>query len=224
MPRLLSFAQCRLSLFITGLLLILGVSSCGISEQVQQAKAFKDAEIRLASVEQATVAGIDVLQIRKVSDLSTLNQARLAAAYASGNLPLRMRLNLEIRNPNDEMAALNGLDYIALIDGKQVATGRTTERIEVSPNGGVALAPITLESNLRDALGEQSGESLANFAFGLADRSQEPMRLTLRLKPTFITSGGRSISPTGYINVNKEFTARQALNAVDQRDSLKRRP
>lgn len=224
MPRFPSPAQYRLSLFVASLAFLLGVSSCGIGEQVQQAKAFKDAEIRLASVEQATVAGIDVLQIRKISDLSTLNQARLAAAYASGNLPLRMLVNLEIRNPNDEMAALNGLDYIALVDGKQLATGRTTQRIEVAPNGGVAVAPITLESNLREALGEQSVESLADFVFGLADRNQEQMRLTLRLKPTFITSSGRSISPPGYINVNKEFTARQALDAVDRRDSLKRRP
>lgn len=224
MPRFLTSAQYYVLLLVTSLVCLLGINSCGISEQVQQAKAFKDAEIRLASVEQATVAGIDVLKVRKVSDLSMLNQARLAAAYASGNLPLRMLVNLEIRNPNDEMAALNGLDYIALLDGKQIATGRTTQRIEVAPNGGVALAPVTLESNLRDALGEQSGESLANFAFGLSDRGEDPMRLTLRLKPTFITSGGRSISPTGYIDVNKEFTARQAMDAIHQRDSLKRQP
>ena len=216
--------QNKFSPVLAGLLLILGLSRCGISEQVQQAKAFKDADIRLASVEQATVAGIDVLKVRQPGDISTLDKARLAAGYASGNLPLRMRLNLEIRNPNYEMAALNELDYIALIDGKQVATGRTTERIEVAPNGGVAIAPLTLESNLREAMGEQSGESLINFALGLADRDQQPMRLTLRLRPTFITNSGRRIAPAGYINVDKEFKASDVINAVDKRDSLNRRP
>lgn len=224
MSRSVYSKQYRFLLASAGLFLTLGLSCCGISEQVQQAKAFKDADIRLASIEQATVAGVDVLHIRKASDLSIIDQARLATSYASGNLPLRMRVNLEVRNPNDETAALNELDYIALIDDKQVATGHTTERIEVAPNGGLATVPVTMESNLHEVLGKQSGESLTDFVLGLADNNQQPMRLTLRLRPTFITSNGRRIAPTGYINVNKDFTATQVIDAVNRRDSLNRRP
>ncbi|UOQ78017.1 hypothetical protein MUN84_05190 [Hymenobacter sp. 5516J-16] len=86
------------------------------------------------------------------------------------------------------------------------------------------LAPVTLESNLHDMLGEQTGESLANFALGLADRNQQSMRLTLRLKPSSVTSAGRRISPSGDVTVDKDFTARQALNAVNRRNSLQQRP
>jgi hypothetical protein len=218
-----SFHSYRFPLPFFGLLLLLAGSGCGISEQVQQAKAFKNAQIRLASVEQATVAGIDVTQIRQPSDVSTVDKARLVAAYAAGNVPLRMRVNLEIRNPNDEMAALNELDYIALIDGKEVAKGRSTERIEVAP-GGTTLAPVTLESNLRDAVSEQSGDALANLVLGLADRDRQPLRLTMRVRPTFVTSSGRRITPAGYINVDKEFTTSDVLDAIDRRDSLKTRP
>ena len=203
---------------------VAGLSSCGISEQVQQAKAFKGVDVRLVGVEQATLAGIDVTQVRKAGDLSTVQKAALLAGYASRNLPLRMRVNLEFRNPNDETAALNELDYIALLDGKQVATGRTTQRIEVAPNGGVTTAPVTLESNLRDAIGDQTDESLANFALGLADGDRQPVRLTLRLKPTFITNRGRRISPGGYVTVDKEFKATDLLDAAARRDSVKSRP
>ncbi|WP_426492137.1 LEA type 2 family protein [Hymenobacter sp. 102] len=213
----------RLPLALLGLLLILGLSRCGISEQVQQAKAFKNAQFRLASVQQATMAGVDVTQVRRPGDLSTVDKARLASAYATGNLPLRMLVNLEIRNPNDETAALNELDYIALIDGKQVATGRTTQRIEVAPNG-TTLAPVTVESNLREAMGERSAEALADLVLGLADRDRQPLRLTMRVRPTFITSNGRRIAPAGYVDVNKDFTAGEVLDALDRRDSLKTRP
>ncbi|SMB98989.1 hypothetical protein SAMN00120144_3792 [Hymenobacter roseosalivarius DSM 11622] len=213
----------RLLFLTAALLFVISLSQCGVSEQVQQAKAFEGAQFRLVSVEQATLAGIDVTRVRGAGDLSTVDRARLAVAYATGNLPLRMRVNLEVRNPNDETAALNAFDYIALIDGKQVATGRTTERIEVAPKG-VTLAPINLESNLRESMGEQSGEALANLALGLADRDRQPLRLTLRLKPTFVTSSGRTISPPGYVTVDKEFTASEVLDAVDRRDSLSRRP
>jgi hypothetical protein len=201
-----------------------GLSSCGISEQVQQAKAFKGVDVRLLNIEQASIAGIDVTKVRQTGDLTTLQKAALLAGFASRNLPLRMRANLEFRNPNDETAALNEFDYIALIDGKEVAKGRNTQRIEVPANGGVTTAPINVESNLRDALGDQTEESLADFILGLADYDRQPLRLTLRLKPTFITSSGRRISPGGYTTVDKEFRATDLLNEAARRDTVRRRP
>ena len=202
----------------------LGLSSCGISEQVQQAKAFKGVDVRLVNIKQATLAGIDVTTVRAASDLTTMQKAALLAGYASRNLPLRMRANLEFRNPNNETAALNEFDYIALIDGKEVAKGRTIQRIEVPANGGITTAPINLESNLRDALGDQTEASLADFVLGLADGDRQPVRLTLRLKPTFITSSGRRISPGGYTTVDKEFRATDLLDAAARRDTVRRRP
>jgi hypothetical protein len=72
---------------------------------------------------------------------------------------------------------------------------------------------------LRETLGDQTGESLANFALGLADRDRQPLRFTLKLKPTFITKSGRRISPPGYSKVEKEFTPAQALDAVSRPDA-----
>jgi hypothetical protein len=207
---------------VTGLLAVASLSQCGIQEQVQQAKAFKNVDVRLASVDQATVGGVNVLNLRQAGDLGTAERALLAAAATAGNLPLRMRVNLEFRNPNSETAALNEFDYIALIDDKEVAKGHTNQRIEVPASGGMVMAPVLIESDLRKAMGEQSGESLANFALGLTDRDREPLRFTLKLKPTFITSSGKRISPPGYSKVEKEFTAAQALEAVSRPDSVRR--
>jgi len=207
---------------VAGLVAVASLSQCGIHEQVQQAKAFKNVDVRLASIDQATVAGVNVLSMRKAPDLGTAERALLLTALTAGNVPLRMRANLEFRNPNTETAALNEFDYIALIDGKEVAKGRTSQRIEVPANGGVATAPVVVQSNLRDALGKRTGESLADFVLGLTDRDQEPLRFTIKIKPTFITSSGKRISPPGYSKVEKEFTAYQALDAATRPDSLRR--
>jgi hypothetical protein len=204
---------------VAGVLAVASLSQCGISEQVQQAKAFKNVDVRLASVDQATVGGVNVLNLRQAGDLGTAERALLAAAATAGNLPLRMRVNLEFRNPNSETAALNEFDYIALIDGKEIAKGHTNQRIEVPANGGLVMAPVEVQSNLREAFGDQSGESLANFALGLTDRDREPLRFTLKIKPTFITSSGKRISPPGYSKVEKEFTAAQALDAATRPDA-----
>jgi hypothetical protein len=207
---------------VAGLVAVACFSQCGIQEQVQQAKAFKNVDVRLASVDQATVGGVNVLNLRQAGDLGTAERALLVAAATAGNLPLRMRVNLEFRNPNSETAALNEFDYIALIDGKEVAKGHTNQRIEVPANGSLVTAPILVESDLRKTLGEQSGESLANFALGLTDRDREPLRFTLKLKPTFITNSGKRIAPPGYSKVEKEFTPAQALDAVSRPDSARR--
>lgn len=204
---------------VAGLVAVASLSQCGIHEQVQQAKAFKNVDVRLASIDQATVAGVNVLNARQAPDLGTAERALLLAAATAGNVPLRMRVNLEFRNPNSETAALNEFDYIALIDGKEVAKGHTNQRIEVPANGGLVTAPVEVQSNLRDALGQKTGESLADFALGLTDRDREPLRFTLKLKPTFITSSGKRISPPGYSKVEKEFTAAQALDAATRPDA-----
>jgi hypothetical protein len=220
----LSFLPTRRAVMqaVAGLVTVASFSQCGIQEQVQQAKAFKNVDVRLASIDQATVAGVNVLNMRQAPDLGAAERALLVAAATGANVPLRMRVNLEFRNPNSETAALNEFDYIALIDDKEVAKGRTSQRIEVPANGGLATAPVLLESNLREALGERTGESLADFALGLTDRDRQPLRFTLKLKPTFITSSGKRISPPGYTKVEKEFTAAQALDAVSRPDSVRR--
>jgi hypothetical protein len=207
---------------ICGLAAISSLSQCGIHEQVQQAKAFKNVDVRLASIDQATVAGVNVLNTRQAPDLGTAERALLVAAATAGNVPLRMRANLEFRNPNSETAALNEFDYIALVDGKEIAKGHTNQRIEVPANGGLTTAPVQIESNLREALGKRTGESLADFALGLTDRDRQPLRFTLKIKPTFITSSGKRISPPGYSTVEKEFTPYQALDAATRPDSLRR--
>jgi hypothetical protein len=79
-----------------------------------------------------------------------------------------------------------------------------------------------INSDLRKTLGQQTGESLANFALGLTDRDHEPLRFTLKIKPTFITSSGKRISAPGYAKVEKEFTPGQVLNAVSKPDSVRR--
>ncbi|RZK17633.1 MAG: hypothetical protein EOO56_17580 [Hymenobacter sp.] len=207
---------------VAGLVAVASLSQCGIHEQVQQAKAFKNVDVRLASVDQAAVGGVNVLNLKQSADLGTAERVLLLAAATAGNLPLRMRVNLEFRNLNSETAALNAFDYIALIDGKEVAKGHTNQRIEVPANGGLVTAPVVIESDLRKTLGEQSGESLANFALGLTDRDRQPLRFTLKLKPTFITSSGKRISPAGYSTVEQEFTPAQALDAVSRPDSVRR--
>ncbi|HEX8326794.1 MAG TPA: LEA type 2 family protein [Hymenobacter sp.] len=186
------------------LLFGLVVGSCGVSEQVQRARPLQGFEIRLAAVDQASLAGIDVSQVRQSSDLTAPQQAVIGAAYATGKLPLLLRVKLEVRNPNDEDATLNEMEYIALLDGKQIAAGRIANRLEVRANGGTSAIPLTIETTLRSTEAERSEAAMLTLASGLANRE----RIAVRVKPTFSTNSGRISLPGGYVLAGQEFRAR----------------
>ena len=182
----------------------------GVTRQKEEGQNFRNCEFKLQSVEQATLGGVDVTSVRSAADLSTGDRARILAAYATGALPLNMRVNLQITNPNDEVAALNALDYRILLDGSEVATGATTERIEV-PAHSTATATVPVNADVRRAVANGGGEALGNFALGLADRNRQPTRVSIAIRPS-VKFLGRTIKSPDYITVDKDVTARQLLN------------
>ena len=196
------------------------LASCaGINRQKEEGQNFKNCEFKLQYIEQATLGGVDVTNVRAAADLSTSARARILAAYATGSLPLNMRVNLQVTNPNGELAALNALDYKILLDGNEVATGAITQRIEV-PGNSTATVTVPVNADVRRAVANGSGEALGNFALGLADRRRQPTRLTIAIRPT-VNFLGRSIKSPDYVTVDKDVTARELLNRRATRgDSL----
>ncbi|WP_125917039.1 LEA type 2 family protein [Hymenobacter coccineus] len=196
------------------------VSSCaGLNQQKEEGQNFKECEFKLQSIEQATLGGVDVTNVRSAADLSGGDRARIVAAYATGSLPLNMRVNLQVTNPNNDVAALNTLEYKVLLDGNEVATGATTQRIEVGPNS-TAIATVPVNADVRKAIADGGLESVGNFALGLADRNRQPTRVTIAIRPT-VKILGTTVKRPGYITVEKDVTARQLINERTTRpDSL----
>ena len=176
---------------------------CTILEEMV---SFSRCEFRLGSVENITLAGINVQQVSSLSDLSTADAARLTGALATGTLPLNLTLNVDIRNPNQARASMNRLDWIMLIDDKQIVQGTSSQRVEIAPNGGISTLPLSIEADLKSALSGKTGDALINFGLNLAGAGNQPTRITLRAKP-FVEVGGREISYPGYLDIENEFTS-----------------
>ena len=198
----------------------LALTNCaGVNRQVEEAKNFKDCTFALQSVEQATLGGVDVTALRSAADLTLADRARILAAYATGALPLRMRVNLQVTNPNNEVAALNALDYKVLLDGKELATGAITERLEV-PANSTATVTVPVSAEAHQLVRDGGAEALGGFALGLADRDRQPSRITIAVRPS-VKFLGATFKKSDYVTVDKYITARQLLNnSAPQRDSL----
>lgn len=207
-------------LFLSAALLGAGFSlthCAGVSRQVEEGKNFQDCTFALQAIEQANLGGVDVTNIRSAADLSAADRARILAAYATGSLPLTMRVNLQVTNPNNELAALNALDYKILVDGSELATGATTERIAV-PGHSTATVTVPINADARQALRNGGAEALGGFALGLADRNRQPTRLTIAVRPS-VKFLGATFKKADYITVDKYVSAQQVLNGA-RRDSL----
>lgn len=189
------------SLVLVSITLIL--SSC---TQLQQLQNIAKCEFRLNSVENVRLAGVNVQNINSLNQFGITDVAKLSAAYLSNELPLDLKLNIDVRNPNPTAAALSALDWIFLIDDIEMTRGIINQRFQI-PASQTSNIPLLLNFDLKKVLSGKSQNALVNFALNLAGSGDKPTRLALKAKPT-IQIGSVNIPYPSYLNIKTDFTSK----------------
>ncbi len=182
-------------------------TSCDVLQQVSQVSNLTKCDFRLESVQHLNLAGINVQNVKKVSDLTMLDAAKLANAVASQQFPLDFTLNIEARNPNSSAAGMTRIDWILLIDDVEMTHGILDKQVNIPANNGSAIIPMQMHVDLKQALSGKSADAIINFGMNLAGAGNKPTRFTLQMKPT-ISVNGFPITYPGYLNVKTEFGAK----------------
>jgi hypothetical protein len=151
------------------------------------------------------LAGVSVQDKISLSDFSIMEMAKIAGVIAGGTLPLTFDLNMEVKNPNTGMAAMNKLDWILIIDDIEMTRGILNQRIEI-PANAVSSIPVAMNLDLMKSLNGKSGDALINFALNLAGSGTRPTRIKLKAKPSILI-GASPIDYPGYITIKQEFGA-----------------
>jgi LEA14-like dessication related protein len=194
----------RLSIFIPMILLAaISENSCNFLKEIS---TLGKCEFRVTTLEDPEIAGVDISNIRSFTDLNFVDMGIISSSFLIGDLPLSFTLNVEVRNPNPAMAALNGLEYLAFIDDVEVARGQLDRRIEIPANGGITTIPLRLSTDLIDILKKDSRQALVNFGLNLADAGNRPTRVSIKVKPTILV-GAMEINYPGYFTVKHDFTS-----------------
>ena len=184
--------------------MILALGAC---KQLKELANFAKCEFKIKSIENINLAGINVQQVKSISDIGVLDAAKLMAAVTQNNFPLQFTLNVDVKNPNPAQASLNKLDWILIIDDIELLQGTTQNRIQIAPNGGITNYPLAFNFNLKEVLKQKTGQSLINFGMNLAGVGNQPSRVTLKAKP-YINIGNIQIPYPGYITIKNEFTSK----------------
>jgi len=157
------------------------ISGCAT---ISSLASLANCEYRMQSITKTQLAGIDIQNASGLKSLNLLSVGKLTRAYLEEDLPLNFQLNVEARNPNSQTASLNEFDWILLIDDIEMVRGSHQKAVNIPANDGTIIIPLDISFNLFDALRNESKDALLNFAFNLADASNTPTRVDLKIKPT----------------------------------------
>ncbi len=187
-------------------LLSMLLTSCSILEEIMSMAALTKCEYSFHSAQDPVLSGIDVMRVQSFSDLTFLDGINIVANIKDKRLPFGITANVEVKNPGTTMAAVNFIDWIAYIDDIQITTGRISERIEIAANGGTAVVPIRIETDLFEYLKGDSPKTMLNFGLNLVDAGGQPTRISLKIKPS-IKVGTTTLASPEFFTIEKQFSS-----------------
>lgn len=187
------------------------LSSCGVNRQAQQIRALEKCTYRITSAEQITLGGADVKKIISNQDINLASLPGLALGVLRKDVPLRARLNLEVKNPTGDAASINEFEYKILINRQELATGFVNQPLNVAA-GQTSTVPVDMEINVYPFV--SNSKVMAEITeFLKAGKNGGPEKkgiLTLKIRPS-IKVGNALIKYPGFITVDKEVSSKILL-------------
>ncbi|MBR4506882.1 MAG: LEA type 2 family protein [Bacteroidales bacterium] len=180
-------------------------SSCDIlTDMMNQANSLanlKNCEFNLKNVNNVNVAGVNVKNLSQ-GNLTAADVVKLVAAYQSKKVPLSMNVNMDVKNPTAQEAALSVLDWILAIDGRDMASGTTNQRYTIKPST-TSTVPLGVSTDLGDLFSQKGLDALKAFASSFTNEGISS-KVGLRVKPS-LAVGTTTIPFPSYITLEKKI-------------------
>jgi hypothetical protein len=192
-------------------LVFLVFAGCGINRQAQQIKALEKCTYKVASAEEITVGGTDVKKLFAGDDINLASLPGIAFGLLRQDVPLKAKLNLEIKNPSGEDAAINQFEYKILINNADLAEGVVNQEVNV-PAGQSTVVPVNMIVNLYPFVSNKKvmNEVAAFLKAGKNGSAEKKGLLTLKIKPS-IKVGNSLVKYPGFITIDKEISSKILL-------------
>ena len=207
------YSRMKKNIWVLVLMIVAGVaSSCGVGRQVADAKTFGDCKYDIASVDSVYLAGIDIREFRNIRSFSDFDLAKypeLAMGLLRKNVPLDLRVNIDITNPTKKRAAINQLEYRVLLTNNEIFNGFLSQLIEVLPGTSPTRVPVRLNTNAYQLLSnDKTRDEFVNMIMALTGKGDaKPAKFQVKIKPT-LDVAGKQVNYPGYITFEKEVTSK----------------
>ena len=107
-------------ILIYNILMIVILTSCSALKELI---SFTKCEFRMKSLVSIKVAGVDLDGKTSIDDFKLTDMAVLTQHAIRGTFPFDAVLQIEAKNPNQQSAAINKVEWIAYIDDMEMMSG-----------------------------------------------------------------------------------------------------
>lgn len=190
----------KIKLLFTSLFVFIFLSGCNVSKDLTSAYNMTQCKYSYKSISGLTISGMNLSNGFSAAYIPKLT------SILSGNassIPLNFTLNLNVNNPNQSQAVLNGLQYIISIDDVQFTTGKVNQSLNIEA-GSTQILPLTIGVDVATLMKGESKSAIQNITKNFIGIGSKESKVTVQLKPTFVI-GGQPISSPVYIPVSFSF-------------------
>lgn len=166
-------------------------------QTLQQLTALQNVSFDLSGVSDVTLAGVRLDNVRTASDLGIAGTGRILAAYAAGQLPLELTLDVVAENPADNAvtAQMARLDWTLLLEGRETVSGSVGDPVSLPPGQPMTI-PVSAGLDVLSFF-EGSGQDILDLVLALTGQEGGSAKeLALRIQPTIDTPLGPMRYPT----------------------------
>ncbi|MBK5720836.1 LEA type 2 family protein [Dysgonomonas sp. Marseille-P4677] len=157
-------------------------------------------EYNYKSITGLTVSGMNLSNGLSLTSIPKITSILSGSATS---IPLNFTLNLDVKNPNESAAMLNGLQYIISIDDIQFTTGSVNQTLNIA-SGQTQTLPLSIGVDLATLMKNNSKDAVTEIAKNFLGIGSKKSNVTLQLKPTF-KIGNTPITSPVYIPVSFSF-------------------
>jgi LEA14-like dessication related protein len=171
-----------------------------LTSQVSSVANLVNCDFSLKNVSNISIAGVNLKNITS-GNLSATDVVKLVAAYQSKQVPLSMDLNVNVKNPTNQQAAMTAMDWILAIDGTDVANGASNRTYTIKPSTTTTV-PLGINTDLGQLFSSKGVDALKNFASSFSNDGTSS-KIGLRIRPS-MTVGTTQVPFPNYIKLEKK--------------------
>ena len=141
--------------------------------------------------------GIKLDNFNSFSDIKPLDILSITSTLASGKAPIKFNLNVEGKNPNKSVAAIEKMDWKVLVDNSEFL-GSITETYSI-PAEGTSVLPLEIGFDAIKVLDGSTPLSLFNLYQNITGKATgQSSNVTIMIRPTIL-----GIQFPNYITLNQ---------------------
>lgn len=152
-----------------------------------------------------SISGLSISGMNLSNGLSVTSIPKITSILSgtASSIPLDFTLNVDVKNPNQSAAMMNGLQYILSIDDIQFTTGSVNQALSIEAGQSQTL-PISIGVDLATLMKNNSKDAVVDIAKNFIGMGSKKSNVKLQLKPTFMVGSVPVTSPV-YIPVSFSF-------------------